>query len=414
MNAKTLLRLLALLAAFGLLAAACSDSSSDSDETDASADESSDDSMEDDEDSMEDDEDSMEDDEDSMEDEEHAGAPDLSEVCPATLSLQTDWFPEAEHGAVYNMIGDDYTIDGDNMIVSGPLVSEGEDTGIVWEVRTGGPAIGFSPVAAHVYASDDIQLGYANTEAQALQFADTPMISVVAPLEKNPQMIMWDPETLPDVNGIADLGKAGTTINVFGGGVFSEVFVAQGIWSEDQVDPSYDGSPAAFVSADGSIAQQGFASAEPYVYKNEVESWGKDVEFELLHDAGFEVYAATIGVRADLMEELDECLTELVPIIQKSTVSYYADPDRANAIIIDAVETFDSFWVYNADLAAFSVETQNELDLASNGDNDTVGDIDADRIQRVIDSMTGANMDVADITAEDIFTNKYIDESIGF
>ena len=42
------------------------------------------------------------------------------------------------------------------------------------------------------------------------------------------------------------------TINVFGGGGFSDYFVAAGIWSADQVDPSYDGSPARFI-AEGNI-----------------------------------------------------------------------------------------------------------------------------------------------------------------
>ncbi len=97
-------------------------------------------------------------------------------------------------------------------------------------------------MSSYVYTDDSITFGYANTEAQVLSYEDAPLLSVVAPLEINPQMIMWDPDTYPDVKSIADLGEAGITINVFGGGVFSEVFVAQGIWSADQIDPSYDGS----------------------------------------------------------------------------------------------------------------------------------------------------------------------------
>ena len=87
-------------------------------------------------------------------------------------------------------------------------------------MRTGGPAIGFAPVSSYVYTDDSITFGYANTEAQVLSYEDAPLLSVVAPLEINPQMIMWDPDTYPDVKSIADLGEAGITINVFGGGVF--------------------------------------------------------------------------------------------------------------------------------------------------------------------------------------------------
>jgi hypothetical protein len=38
-----------------------------------------------------------------------AAGGDLSGVCPATISIQTDWNPEAEHGWLYQMIGPDPT-----------------------------------------------------------------------------------------------------------------------------------------------------------------------------------------------------------------------------------------------------------------------------------------------------------------
>ena len=59
--------------------------------------------------------------------------------------IQTDWFPESEHGAMYQMIGDDYTVDTENKVVRGSMVAGGEPTGIEIEVRVGGPAIGWAP-----------------------------------------------------------------------------------------------------------------------------------------------------------------------------------------------------------------------------------------------------------------------------
>ena len=181
-----------------------------------------------------------------------------------------------------------------------------------------------------------------------LQHDDTPLISVIAPLEINPQIIYWDPETYPDVETLADLGEENITINVFRGGVFSDVFVGNGTWNEDQVDPSYDGSPARFIAEDGAIAQQGFASAEPYTYENVFEEWGKPVAYQTLHDAGFQVYSQTLAVREADLEELRPCLEQLVPIVQQAAIDFVNDPDRANEIIIDAVAQYDSFWVYDA------------------------------------------------------------------
>ncbi|MCH2416507.1 MAG: extracellular solute-binding protein, partial [Acidimicrobiales bacterium] len=241
----------------------------------------------------------------------------LAAACPSPLVIQTDWFPEAEHGALYEMIGAGYSIDADNMVVTGPGQLGGAPLGIDIEVRTGGPAIGWSPVASYMYTDDSIHIGYANTEAQA-QLADTPLISVMAPLEKNPQMIMWDPNTYPDVENIADLGEQGITINVFAGGVFIEVWIAEGVVSADQIDPSYDGGPAMFIAADGAIAQQGFASSEPYQYSNDFADWGKEVAYELLHDTGFEVYSQTLGVRPDDMEDMRACLELFIPVVQQS------------------------------------------------------------------------------------------------
>ena len=337
----------------------------------------------------------------------------LAAVCPSPLVFQTDWFPESEHGALYEMIGAGYTIDADNMVVTGPGQIGGAPLGIDIEVRTGGPAIGWSPVASYMYTDDSIHIGYANTEAQA-QLVDTPLISVMAPLEKNPQMIMWDPNTYPDVNSIADLGAQGVTINVFAGGVFIEVWIAEGVVDAANIDPSYDGGPAMFIAADGAIAQQGFASAEPYQYLNEFSDWGKQVEYQLLHDTGFEVYSQTLGVRPDDMEDMRACLELFVPVVQQSVVNFSSNPARANAIIVDAVDTFGSFWVYSMELGEYSVATMNELGLHGNGPDSTVGNMEESRIQGVIDKMVAAGMEVTTTNASDLFTNEFIDMSIGF
>jgi hypothetical protein len=343
------------------------------------------------------------------------GAADLASVCPDPIVIQTDWFPESEHGALYNLVGEGYEVDTDKRVVRGPLVAGGQDTGIDIELRTGGPAIGDQTVAAVVYSDDSITLAYANTESQVLQWDDTPLLSVVAPLEINPQIIYWDPATYPDVKTLADLGEKDITINVFGGGVFSDVFVGEGIWHADQVDPSYDGSPARFIAADGKIAQQGFASAEPYTYEHEFKDWMKPVAYQTLHDAGFKVYSQTLAVRPDRLEELRPCLEAFVPIVQQSAVDFVNDPARANAIIIDAVHQYDDFWVYDQGLADYSVQTQKDLGLVGNGPDDTLGNMDEARIQTVIDQIRDdAGLDVPDdLVAADVFTNEFIDPNIG-
>ena len=340
---------------------------------------------------------------------------DLASVCPDPIVIQTDWFPESEHGAMYQMMGSDYTLDTDNMITTGTLMAGETDTGVDIEIRAGGPAIGFASGPARLYLDTDIHLAYVSIDQAVILNADTPTLSVVAPLEKNPQIIQWDPGTYPDIESIADVGEAGIVVNVFGGGTFINVFVNEGVLSADQIDPSYDGSPARFIAEGGAIAQQGFASESPYSYEVAYEEWSKPIAFELIHDAGLQIYSQTLAMRPADLDGMRPCLENFVPIVQQSVVDFAADSARANAIIVDVVERIGSFWQYSPELAEFSVDTQKDLGLIGNGPDGTVGNMEESRIADVIAKIVGADFDVdASMQPSDITTNEFIDEGIGF
>ena len=339
----------------------------------------------------------------------------LKETCPNPIVIQTDWFPEAEHGALYELIGADYKIDGDNNVVSGSLIaSGGAATGIGIEVRSGGPSVGFAAPEAQMYTDPKITMGYSGTGA-ANTFGKTPLLSVVAPLEKNPQIILWDPATYPDVKTIDDLGKAGVTLNLFSTATM-DFFVSDGRYPPALLDPSYDGSPARFIAEKGKIAQQGFASAEPYQYENEFKEWGKPIAFQTFYDAGYQDYSQTLGIRPDELEKLRPCLKKFVPMVQQAAVDFINAPERANAIIVDAVKTMNDFWVYGDKVAAWSVEQQKKLGLVSNGPDATLGNFDMARVQKYVDQMiaTGKFPGIPKgFTIDKEVTNEFIDPSIG-
>jgi hypothetical protein len=342
----------------------------------------------------------------------------LAGVCPDVVTIQTDWNPEAEHGWIYEMVGDDPTIDKDGVLVRGPLVASGVDTGVEIEIRSGGPAIGYQSVTSQIYADDSILLGFVYTDEGIQYSAEFPTVAVMAGMEKNPQMIMWDPATYPDIETIADVGEAGLLVRYFTPAAYMDYFTQTGILSPEQVDGSYDGTPANFLASEGADAQQGFGSAEPYIYENEVEDWAKPIAFEYINDAGWENYAESIAIKSDKLEENRECLTALVPIIQQSTVDYVDDPAETNALILEAVEEFDNGWIYSEGVAEFAVETMEADGLLSNGPDDTIGNFDMDRvtdlIEKAIPVFTSTGQPPVDgLTAEDVVTNEFIDPSIG-
>jgi hypothetical protein len=342
----------------------------------------------------------------------------LAGICPDTVAIQLDWMPEAEHGFLYELVGEGYTIDSGLAHVTGPLVSGGADTGVDIQIRSGGVPQQFTPVTQIMYNDDSILLGYVYTDEAIQNSNEFPTVAIESGFDKNPQMIMWDPETYPDVTGIADLGEAGVTIRYFGGAAYMEYFVGSGILSEDQVDGSYNGDPSLFIADEGSAAQQGFGSAEPYLYLEELADWGKPVKYEYINDVGWRNYAESIATKPENIEKYSDCFTKLVPMIQQASVDYLNSPARTNAIIIDAVNAFgnDFGWTYTAGAADAGVATIKADGLVANGPNG-MGSFDLDRVAELIEIATpiyeGLGTTVKEgLTPEDIVTNQFIDPDI--
>ena len=345
----------------------------------------------------------------------------LTGICPDTVVIQTDWMPEAEHGFLYNLVGDGFTTDADKAYVTGPLVgSDGVATGVDIQIRSGGQPQQFSPVTQLLYNDDDILLGFVYTD-EAIQFSGSefPTVAVMSGFEKNPQMIMWDPATYPDVTGIADLGTAGVTVRYFGGAAYMDFLTATGVLSPEQVDGSYTGDAALFIADEGKAAQQGFGSAEPYLYENELTDWGKPVKYEYINDIGWRNYAQSIATKPENIEKYADCLTALVPMIQQSTVDFLTDPSHATEVILAAVESFggDFGWTYTAGAAEFGVNTVKADGLQANGTDGTMGSFDMDRVAELIDlaipvyTAQGATPKDG-LVPDDIVTNQFIDPSI--
>ena len=337
--------------------------------------------------------------------------------CPATVSIQTDWNPEAEHGNLYQLVGPGYTVDKAKLRVSGDLMAGGKTTGVKVEIRAGGPAIGYSQVTAELYKDPSILLGFTSTDEAVAHSTDFPTQAVVAPFNKNPQIIMWDPGTYPNVKTIADLKATGAKVRYFDGAAYMDYFTSTGILDKKQVDGTYDGAPASFIAAGGKDTQQGFGTAEPYAYKNLFKDWMKDVAYQYIHDAGWTAYAQSLGGTPANIAKYDTCLKALVPVIQQAAVDYVAAPDTANAIIVDAVTQYNNGWTYDAGQGTAAVAKMQEDKLIANSPDGTLGSFDMDRVTKFIATatpvFTSTGAKVKDgLVAEDIVTNKYIDPAI--
>jgi len=346
-----------------------------------------------------------------------SGSLDLAAVCPATIVVQAAWTPEAEHGALYHLLGQTYTIDDGAKKVSGPLVAQGKDTGVKVEIRAGGPAIGFQNAGAQMYADPSIMLGQVATDDAIGLSAKQPVIAVAAPFDLAPYMIMWDPATYPTFNTIVDIGRTDTTVLYFNGATYMDYLTGSGILKRDQVDGSYDGSPTRFLAEKGKVAQQGFATNEPFIYEKALPQWKKKVKFQLIHDTGYPIYPEPLGVRSADFEKNKACFAKLVPIQQQAEVDFIKSPDKANALILDLVNKYNTGWVYSAGVAKFSVDQQLKLGLVGNGPDQTLGNFDTQRVDDFIAKATpiftaGGKKVKEGLNAQDLVTNEFIDPSI--
>jgi hypothetical protein len=343
---------------------------------------------------------------------------DLRGICPNPVVIQTDWNPEAEYAASYNLIGAGIKVDEERETVRGPLTIEGRPTGIDVEVRTGGPVINFDPVAHRMYADRSITLGLINNEQAAQLWSKWPLTSVVAPLDISPGMIMWDPETHPDWNTVVDIGQTDEKVYVTADDLFPQYLIGSGILRKGQVDPSYDGSPVRFLKSKGKVAQGGFATAEPWLYEHATPGFNRAVSYQLIHDTGFQSYTQTLAIRAGDKERLAPCLDKLVPIVQRSAVDYILEPGRTNRLITDLVTVYDNGWIYPPALADFSVSQQRQLGLVGNGSDQTLGNFDMTRVRAVLDIVRTIFASrkqplPAGLKAEDLATNEFIDPAVG-
>ncbi len=344
-------------------------------------------------------------------------AESLRGTCPDTVVVQMNWFPQAEHGGLYRLLGSGFTVDDRRKAVEGPLLDDGRDTGVRLQVRAGGPVTGFQRVSALMAADPSITLGSIATDEAVQEAATFPTTAVFAPLDKSPQMIMWSEEHHPDWRSIADIGRTGTTVVYANGASYMDYLIHSGQLKQAQVDGSYDGAPARFVAADGAIAQQGYATNEPYRYEQEIDAWRRPVGFALVHDSGYPIYPETLAVSSAEVERLSPCLKKLVPMLQRSTRAYSADPAATDEALVRMVRELNAGTEYSVERARYAGEQIRGLGLGHDGVTPTIGDFDATRVAKLIEDLkplqeAKRRAVPTGLKPEDLVSNAFVDPAI--
>lgn len=288
--------------------------------------------------------------------EDSTGSPDGRQQ----VTLQLNWFPEAEHGGFYAAQ------------VHGFFAEEG----LKVEVLPGGPN---TPVIAAIDLGR-ADFGVVNADKLLMgRDAGADVVALMAPLQVSPRCIMVHEES--NIESFDQL--RGVTLAVSSGSSFYP-FLEKKIDLKDVKIVAYSGSVAPFLN-DKRYAQQAYVFSEPYI----AEQGGAKVKNLMVADLGFNPYASTLAISGKELQESPELAEKMVRACRRGWEQYLRQPERTNRHIAKLNQEM-SLEILNYGARAL-------VPLCDTGD-EPLGTMTAERWQTLASQMHAAKMlDSADV-----------------
>lgn len=339
----------------------------------------------------------------------------LTSVCPSTIKIQLGWYPQPDpYAMVFGLLAPGGKLDTKKASYTSTALADPDQK---IEIIGGGPLVSYQQVSSLMYTDPDILLGDVSLDEAIAQAKKFPTTSVIAPFEKSPLGLMYNPDAV-SLTSLQDVKDSRTTVLAASGQTSIAALVGLGKLDKSQVDSSYKYSPAQFVAANGKIAQQAFATQEPYAYEHS-SFWKKPVDVLLLADQGYPNYQNDFAVTPQNLKSQAACLKRLVPLMQQSMLDYFESPDAVNAVIADLSTDLKNPTPVTIGSEEFAAETMRSEGLVGNAKgSSTFGLFDSARVQTMVETVTPvftgtANFD-PEVEPEALFTNEFLDPSIGF
>ncbi|MBH55622.1 MAG: myristoyl transferase [Planctomycetaceae bacterium] len=268
------------------------------------------------------------------------------------VTLQLNWFPEAEHGGYYAAL------------VHGIFEEEGLDV----EIRGGGPN---SPVIQQLVSGQaDFIIGNAD-QVLTSRAKDSNAVALLAPLQTSPRCIMVHEssgiETLHDLSNM--------TLGMSAGRAFA-LYMQKHLPMENVKLVGYPGSPAIFLN-DESFGQQAYVFSEPFVAKQS----GGDPKVLMVSDLGYNPYTSLLITTQKNLTENRDLIDRMVRASRKGWIKYLQSPADTNKHLHALNEEM------GLDILAFGAETLRNLCLPENMPEEQLGQMTADRWQQLRDQL---------------------------
>lgn len=342
--------------------------------------------------------------------------------CPTDIRIQTDDLPHVEWGFLYRLLDlDELEVDADS--VSAPLLIDGEPSGATLTILVDDPDDGVSGNVA-LHDDESILLAAVDTDAAILDAVRRPTVGVFAPMRRDSQIVYWDTSVYTGIRTIEALGNRltpdGESLVPYAtipGDPFSRYAVGNSLFAEEQIFTDQELGIDGFLEAGGVAARIGDLLVDPYLLAQPETGSPSAVSWQLLDDAGYTRDAGVLSARPQSLVQHADCLTALVPVLQRSLADYLDDPAETTALLVDLSARFGDTR-YDAGLAGAALELFESADLVGAGRDGTIGDIEVGRVrtllEKAVPAWTRAEVSVPrDVQVEDIVTNQFIDPAIG-
>jgi len=249
------------------------------------------------------------------------------------LVFATDWLAQAEHGGFYQALAE------------GTYRKHGLDV----TIRMGGPQVN----GMQLLALDQIDVAMADgLQVLSAVEQNVPLVAIAATFQKNPTVLIAH----PGPTRIEDLKGKPIAIGAASNTTFWPWLKQKYGFTDDQKRP-YGFSVQPFL-ADRTLAQQGFATSEPF----SIEKAGVKPTVFLLADLGYPPYSEALVVTRTTLEKRRDVLVRFVRASAEGWKSYLANPAPGNALIRrDNPQMGD-------DLIAFGVARMKAYSLVDAGD----------------------------------------------
>jgi len=334
----------------------------------------------------------------------------LAEVCPASLVVQTSGLPAASTGPFYSLLGDAPVVDVEQLRVAAPLTRpDGTVEDVTLELRSGGPAVSFrSPIA--LMAEDPAIVAALTPLSGAVDgrsvLATTGVITLT---DRSGAAVIVDPATYPDIETFDDIRAAAVEVHHVTDAPVVDYLRAVGALDEAQLVGGFDGEPAAFVAAQGAIAQVGDVTVDGALLPA-VPQWARPVATVAAADAGWQDYDELLVVASDEERLSDECLGRLVRVVQLAIDDYVTDPAPTIELMANLRTQFNPLNRITAPVMTAGFELAIENGVLSRS-ADTTGATRPETLDGFLTELTGA-LGVGALAPDDVVSDRFIDPTI--